>query len=238
MLHDSVVQRWGADIVAGAIPVGSRIGADEAAARLGVSRTVVREAVRVLESMGLLTVRRRVGITVSPVDRWNHLDPNVSRWQLTGPRAQDHLRALGELRRVNEPLAARLAAQHPTDAVSGSLTAAVVAMSIAARSGDAAGLVAWDAEFHSTLLNAAGNPLLAALAPLVNDAITHPAADHGGHGCGGPATIAAHGTIAAAIRTGDPAAAELAAQALLVGPRPTGTDTLDRQPPHSAARAA
>ncbi|HEY7815733.1 MAG TPA: hypothetical protein VIC62_20985, partial [Nakamurella sp.] len=74
--------------------------------------------------------------------------------------------------------------------------------------------------------------------PLVNDAITHPAADHGGHGCGGPATIAAHGTIAAAIRTGDPAAAELAAQALLVGPRPTGTDTLDRQPPHSAARAA
>ena len=60
-LHDSVVQRWGWDIVSGALPPGSRIVAEEAAEQLGVSRTVVREAVRVLESMGLITVRRRVG---------------------------------------------------------------------------------------------------------------------------------------------------------------------------------
>ena len=53
-LHDSVVQRWGWDIVSGALPPGSRIVAEEAAEQLGVSRTVVREAVRVLESMGLI----------------------------------------------------------------------------------------------------------------------------------------------------------------------------------------
>ena len=48
-LHDSVVQRWGWDIVSGALPPGSRIVAEEAAEQLGVSRTVVREAVRVLD---------------------------------------------------------------------------------------------------------------------------------------------------------------------------------------------
>ena len=74
-LHDSVVQRWGWDIVSGSLPPGSRIVADDAAEQLGVSRTVVREAVRVLESMGLITVRRRVGITVLPPEAWNPFDP-------------------------------------------------------------------------------------------------------------------------------------------------------------------
>ena len=84
-LHDSVVQRWGWDIVSGSLPPGTRIVADEAAVQLGVSRTVVREAVRVLESMGLITVRRRVGITVLPPEAWNPFDLNIIRWRLAGP---------------------------------------------------------------------------------------------------------------------------------------------------------
>lgn len=63
-LHDSVLDELGRDIVSGAIPSGTRISADDVAMRFAVSRTVVREVVRVLESLGLLTVRRRVGITV------------------------------------------------------------------------------------------------------------------------------------------------------------------------------
>ena len=110
MLHDTVIQRWGTDIVSGALPAGHRIGTDDAAASLGVSRTVVREAVRVLESMGLLTVRQRIGITISPANNWNPLDPNISRWRLAGPDAAQQLGDLDELRAVNEPLAARLAA--------------------------------------------------------------------------------------------------------------------------------
>src|SRR6478609_4510179 len=108
-LHNSVVQRWGWDIVSGALPPGSRIVAEDAALHLGVSRTVVREAVRVLDSMGLLTVRRRVGITVLPPESWNPFDLNIIRWRLAGPDRLRHLQSLSELRSAVEPLAARLA---------------------------------------------------------------------------------------------------------------------------------
>src|SRR6478752_7553566 len=123
-LHDSVVRRWGWDIVSGALAPGTRIAADEAASQLGVSRSVVREAVRVLDSMGLITVRRRVGITVLEPEHWNPFDPNIIRWRLAGPDRLDHLQSLSELRSAIEPLAARLAAQHATPEQCGPLTAA------------------------------------------------------------------------------------------------------------------
>src|SRR5664279_5218512 len=118
-LHESVVQRWGWDIVSGALPPGTRIVADAAAVQLGVSRTVVREAVRVLESMGLITVRRRVGITVLPAGHWNPFDPNIIRWRLAGPDRLGQLQSLSELRSAVEPLAARAVDDIPiTDSIS------------------------------------------------------------------------------------------------------------------------
>ncbi|MGH3950638.1 MAG: hypothetical protein ACRDSE_16225, partial [Pseudonocardiaceae bacterium] len=50
--------------------------------RHGVSRTVARETMRVLESMGLVVSRRRVGITVRPLGEWNVFDPRVIWWRL------------------------------------------------------------------------------------------------------------------------------------------------------------
>ncbi len=129
-LHDSVVQRWGWDIVSGALPPGTRIIADDAATQLGVSRTVIREAVRVLDSMGLITVRRRVGITVLPPEKWNPFDLNIIRWRLAGPDRLRHLQSLSELRSAIEPLAARLAADNATPEQCGALTAAVIGMSV------------------------------------------------------------------------------------------------------------
>src|SRR6478672_12374945 len=158
-LHDSVVQRWGWDIVSGALPPGSRIVAEDAAEQLGVSRTVVREAVRVLESMGLITVRRRVGITVLSPDHWNPFDPNIIRWRLAGPDRLDHLQYLSELRSAIEPLAARLAATRATPGHCGALTAAVIGMSTTARSANAESYLSHDSEFHRTLLLASGNPM-------------------------------------------------------------------------------
>ena len=101
------MQRWGWDIVSGALAPGSRIVAEEAASKLGVSRTVVREAVRVLDSMGLITVRRRVGITVLSAEHWNPFDPNIIRWRLAGPDRLAQLQSLSELRSAIEPLAAQ-----------------------------------------------------------------------------------------------------------------------------------
>src|SRR6476661_11236913 len=146
-LHNSVVQRWGWDIVSGALPPGTRIVADDAAVQLGVSRTVVREAVRVLESMGLLTVRRRVGITVLPPENWNPFDPNIIRWRLAGPDRLDHLQYLSELRSAIEPLAARLAATRATPGHCGALTAAVIGMSATAKAADHAEYLGHDIDF-------------------------------------------------------------------------------------------
>jgi DNA-binding FadR family transcriptional regulator len=220
MLHHTVIQRWGADIVSGALPAGHRIGTDDAALLLGVSRTVVREAVRVLESMGLLTVRQRLGITVAPAERWNTLDPNVSRWRLAGPDAAQHLRDLTELRAVNEPLAARRAASCASSEQIVALTTAVIGMASAARSGDETGYVLHDANFHRLLLVSSGNPLLVDLGGLVGEAVVSPAARRLNTLCTPTEMIALHANAVAAIRSGDSLAAEYAARAILTAHPP------------------
>ena len=87
---------------------------DELAERYEVSRTVVREAVRVLESMHLVESRRRVGVTVLPTERWNVYDPQVITWRLAGSDRARQLRSLTVLRSAVEPVAARLAAELAT----------------------------------------------------------------------------------------------------------------------------
>ena len=214
-LHDSVVQRWGWDIVSGALPPGSRIVAEDAAEQLGVSRTVVREAVRVLESMGLITVRRRVGITVLPPDQWNPFDPNIIRWRLASRDRLDHLQYLSELRSAIEPLAARLAASRATPAQCGALTAAVIGMSATAKAADHAEYLGHDIDFHRTLLLAAGNPMLAGLADVVAEVLAgrtrHALMPHVAE----PEAVRLHGVVASCIQGGDPAGAEAAILAIV-----------------------
>ena len=81
---------------------------------LGVSRTVVREAVKSLVAKGLLRTGPKVGTRVQPADDWNWFDPDVVAWQSKAGLTRDFLRDLQELRRVVEPAAVRLAAQRAT----------------------------------------------------------------------------------------------------------------------------
>ncbi len=76
----------------------------------GVSRTVVREAIRHLASKGLVSVGPKVGTRVRPSTEWNMLDPEVMEWHLAGPASADFIAALYEMRLIFEPEAARLAA--------------------------------------------------------------------------------------------------------------------------------
>ncbi len=214
-LHDSVVQRWGWDIVSGALPAGTRIVADDAAAQLGVSRTVVREAVRVLESMGLITVRRRVGITVLPTERWNPFDPNIIRWRLAGPDRLTHLQSLSELRSAVEPLAARLAATHASPEQCGALTAAVIGLSSTARSANTGSYLAHDCDFHRTLLVASGNPMLAGLADVVVEVLTGRTRHALMPRVAEPEAIRLHALVASSIQSGDGVAAEQAMRAIV-----------------------
>src|ERR1700712_492253 len=209
-LHDSVVQRWGGDIVPGALPPGSRIVADEAASKRGVSRTVVREAVRVLDSMGLITVRRRVGITVLPEEHWNSFDRNIIRWRLAGPDRLAHLQSLSELRSAIDPLAARLAADHASPEQCGELTAAVIGMSATARAANADSYLGHDSNFHRTLLLASGNPMLAGLAEVVVEVLAGRTRHSLMPAVAEPEAVRLHGVVASAVQARDGVAAEAA----------------------------
>ena len=79
-----MLDRIGTEITSGARPVGTVLTLEGIGVEYGVSRSVAREAVRVLESMGLLASRRRVGATVQPRTGWNLFDPRVVAWRLEG----------------------------------------------------------------------------------------------------------------------------------------------------------
>jgi DNA-binding FadR family transcriptional regulator len=106
VLTDSVLDMIGRQITGGELPVGHVLTLDQIQHRFEVSRTVARETMRLLESLGLVTSRRRVGITVQPQSSWNVFDPRVIWWRLSGPHRDAQLRTLTELRIAVEPLAA------------------------------------------------------------------------------------------------------------------------------------
>ncbi len=223
--------------------------ADDAATQLGVSRTVVREAVRVLESMGLITVRRRVGITVLPPADWNPFDPNVIRWRLAGPDRLFHLQSLSELRSAIEPLAARLAAEHATPEQCGALTAAVIGMSATARSANAASYLAHDSDFHRTMLLASGNPMLAGLAEVVVEVLAGRTRHSLMPSVAEPEAIHLHGVVASSIQARDGRAAEKAMVSIVAEsataitaihdePVPAGDNGANRTPIPSVLTAA
>ncbi len=214
-LHDRVVHRWGREIVSGERAAGSRISTERAAEQLGVSRTVIREAVRVLESMGLLAVRRRLGITVLGPDSWNPFDPSIIRWQLAGRDRLVQLKQIAELRSGVEPLAARLAAVRATPADCGALTRAVIGMSTTARRAADDDYLAHHAEFHRVLLRASGNPMLAGLLELVTEGMAGRPRPALMPAEVDPQAIQRHGLVASAIQAGDPDAAERAMRAIV-----------------------
>ena len=116
VLHDGLLDALGREIVDGITPVGSALTLDGICVRFGVSRTVAREAMRMLESMRLITSRRRVGLVVRPREEWDVFDPRLIRWRLDGPQRADQLRSLTELRLAVAPPAAACAAAGPPTA--------------------------------------------------------------------------------------------------------------------------
>ncbi len=114
-LHSQVVQHLGLSIVRHDSRSGEVLP-DEAAlsAQLGVSRTVLREAIKVLAAKGLVEPRPRTGTRVRPRQEWNLLDPEVLQWRYEAGPDERFLRNLTELRLIIEPPAAGLAAMRAT----------------------------------------------------------------------------------------------------------------------------
>ncbi|KAK1185675.1 FCD domain-containing protein [Streptomyces sp. NBS 14/10] len=171
-LHGQVVDQIGLSLAAEETRAGEVLRLEDVQERYGVSRTVAREAVRVLESKRVVTSRPRVGITVRPMTEWNLYDPQVIRWRLNSPHRGAQLRELAELRAAVEPSAAALAAASGDDETCKALLVHARAMATAAAEADTAGFVAADAAFHRALLSASGNGMFAQLAEVTEELLT------------------------------------------------------------------
>ncbi|HET6732266.1 FadR/GntR family transcriptional regulator [Mycobacterium sp.] len=214
-LHGNLLTALGTAIVSGEYPPGQVINLDGVSARHGVSRSVAREAVRVLESMGMVESRRRVGITIQPAQKWNVFDPRLIRWRLDAGDRTAQLLSLSELRRGFEPTAAALAARRADPHQCRIMAAAVSDMVVHGRSGDLEAYLLADKIFHQTLLEASGNEMFRAL----NGVVAEVLAGRTHHGMmpetPNPAAIDLHDEVARAIRMRDEAAAEQAMRAII-----------------------
>jgi DNA-binding FadR family transcriptional regulator len=158
-VHGNTVDHLGEAIIAGQYPVGSSIPAEPLlCAQLGVSRTVVREAVKSLIAKGLVTTGPKVGTRVQPSDAWNWFDPDVIIWQSKAGLTPEFLRDLQDLRRVVEPAAVRLAAERATKQDIKDIEAAYEGMRHAVEAGG--DYVTYDLRFHQGLLKACKNRML------------------------------------------------------------------------------
>ncbi|MEU0057045.1 MULTISPECIES: FadR/GntR family transcriptional regulator [unclassified Streptomyces] len=207
-LHGRVLDALGPAITAGDYPPGSVLRTDELAQRFDVSRSVMREAVRVLESMHLVESRRRVGVTVRPKAEWNVYDPQVIRWRLAGADRPHQLRSLTVLRSAIEPVAAGLAARHATAEQCAELTECALGMVANSRGHRLEGYLFHDVAFHRVILTASGNEMFARLGDVVAEVLTgrtqHEVMFHDPD----PAAVTLHVQLAEAVREGDAERAE------------------------------
>ncbi|HJT93298.1 MAG TPA: FCD domain-containing protein [Mycobacterium sp.] len=214
-LHGNLLTALGTAIVSREYPPGQVINLDGVSTRHGVSRSVAREAIRVLESMGMVESRRRVGITIQPSQKWNVFDPRLIRWRLEAGDRTAQLLSLSELRRGFEPTAAALAARRADPHQCRIMAAAVSDMVVHGRSGDLEAYLLADKIFHQTLLEASGNEMFRAL----NGVVAEVLAGRTHHGMmpatPNPAAIELHDEVARAIRMRDEAAAERAMRAII-----------------------
>lgn len=195
-------------ILAGRYPPGETIPIESAlAAEFGVSRSVLREAVKLLAAKGLLDTRPKRGTVVRAEADWSHLDPELLTWRAELGVGADFARHLAEVRRLFESEAAALAARRASPEQRLRIDAAVQAMETAA------GLdaqVAADLAFHRAVLEAAGNPLLLSLGGAVWGALAQSFAVGGRDQTRWLATLPRHRRVAEAITAGEPEAARVA----------------------------
>ena len=201
-LHDRLLDQWGAAIVDGAIAPGDRLPVPDLDSQRP-SRTVTREVTRVLQAMGLVTVKRKVGATVNTRQLWNIYDPRVIEWRLRGPGRGRTLHELSELRACVEPMAAQLAASHADQDQWAKLTRAAIDMVANADRADGPDYLRADETFHRTLLEASGNAMFAALGDVIASVLSGRTRHELMPKRADEKALRLHGDVAALIRRGD-----------------------------------
>jgi len=165
-LVDQVVQAIEAQILSGRLAVGARLPAErEFSERLGVSRPVVREAVRILKTRGLLDTRHGIGTTVRAVSRDEIVKPLTLFLRARGEEISIH--HLHQVRSILEVENAGLAAEYGTAEDLEDLERICREMEAAAT--DPLEFSIKDSEFHRRLSETTHNPLLILLLASIHD---------------------------------------------------------------------
>jgi DNA-binding FadR family transcriptional regulator len=185
-LTNGLCETLGRSIVGGGFENGFPTEA-ELSRLYGLSRSVTREAVKMLTAKGLLSARPKVGTVVEPNESWNLLDPDV-------------LRQFSELRLAIEPTAAAFAAQYPGSAAIGAIEAGFARMESASHGEDDA--LEADIQFHIAILHATQNPFFGQFEELVRTAL-HTSIQFTNQFSGHTANVAQHREVLEAIKSGN-----------------------------------
>jgi DNA-binding FadR family transcriptional regulator len=204
-LVEKVVSELAAQLRSGLLQKNQTLASERTlAAQLGVSRNVLREAIRCLQLQGLLEIRQGRGTRI--VDQLHK--PLASALSLQVPHHSSRLHQLFELREILEPKAAALAATRASKTQINQLTDAHHRLSIAQSHEES---VLADIHFHRAIAEASGNQLLV----LVLDSLTETLAAAHSKGFrklppSDPTPLQMHNQILKAISAQNPAAAESA----------------------------
>jgi DNA-binding FadR family transcriptional regulator len=212
-LHHQVAQDIGARILKGEFAPGDLLPNEAESCRAyGVSRTAVREAMKMLTAKGLIISRPKIGSRVQPRDSWNLLDRDVLVWYCAAAERSHFLASMHQVRGILEPEAAALAATNHTVEQMRVIEEALIGMR------DATDLVQWngaDVRFHLAILWAAGNELLVPFGFLIESALGTMFDFTGRHNQDWRKAYPLHETIVIAIRKRRPEAARKAVRGLL-----------------------
>lgn len=162
-LRARTVDWLGSRICAGDLAAGTILNMDDLATERGVSRSVIREAMSVLSSLGLVASRRRVGTVVQPAEEWEMLSADVIRWRLRSESRAQQIMELSELRSAIEPKAAALAAARAKPEECQELRTCLDALLAAAHEKRIPEFHRLDKQFHALVLSIGGNLMFAAL---------------------------------------------------------------------------
>jgi DNA-binding FadR family transcriptional regulator len=215
-VHGNTVDLLGEAIVSGQYAVGASLPPEPMlCAELGVSRTVVREAVKSLIAKGLVSTGPKVGTRVLASDAWNWFDPDVITWHAKAGLTPEFLRDLQDLRRVVEPAAVRLAAERATPQDIAEIEAAYAGMRRAVLLGG--DYVTFDLRFHQGLLKACRNRMLVQMSKALSALLRTSFEISTGRKDGTRKSLPLHREVLDAVIARDPARAERAIQVLIDG---------------------
>jgi DNA-binding FadR family transcriptional regulator len=169
-LSEKVAAALGRRIVSGKYLPGETLPTEPRMQKeFGVSRTAVREAVRLLSGKGLIESRPKIGTRVRPSVHWNQLDPEVLRWQVDQNPTEEFIHALFDMRDIIEPAACMRAAERATAAEIELL--GVAADGIQNNPRGSVEQIRADVAFHMVILEASHNPMLRSVGAMIESVL-------------------------------------------------------------------